>query len=503
MSLPADEQIDEFDDESILLMSKQFTDSLRKSTSAKTLAHMGKREKMSLIVIALLGGSLVPRSQVHGLIIAALTIISKILLLASQIMLTVIGYGLFLYPIAAVIIMGFLYSWLNRFSQANEIDLRLEGILLRWPSGQKKMLVWTDITSVFLFRPANTMLPQNWLLGFGTGMARPLNIRLPVASAVGSALYELLETRCPWASVDPDLIEAWEPAIADSHTELWLKSLSRAPKESELMPLFPGAVLKEGRYLILSRIGVGGQGTAYLAKDSVTDQEVVLKENLFPVFVDSETRAVAEKRFRQEIELLGQLRHDNVVRMIDSFVEDHRGYLVLDYIDGMSLRQLVKKHGVLAECQVRELAIQMCRILGYLHALSPPVVHRDFTPENLMLDKTQQLVLIDFNVARQLESTKTATVVGKHAYIPPEQFRGVADTRSDIYAFGATLYFLLTGVDPEPISQSFPRRINDSVSEAMNALIAKSTAQGVADRFQSAEEILKELSQLERTQSSQ
>src|SRR5262249_34843353 len=129
-----------------------------------------------------------------------------------------------------------------------------------------------------------------------------------------------------------------------------------------------------------------------------------------------------------------------------------------------------------------------------LHGLSPPVVHRDFTPDNLILNVDGTLKLIDFNVARQsVESTTSGTVVGKHAYLPPEQFRGMPETQSDIYAMGATLHFLLTGADPEPISVSHPRQICSDVSEELNAVVEKSTALDLQKRYQSVAELKADL----------
>src|SRR5581483_5192636 len=100
---------------------------------------------------------------------------------------------------------------------------------------------------------------------------------------------------------------------------------------------------------------------------------------------------------------------------------------------------------------------QMCEILAYLHGLEPPVVHRDFTPDNLMITDDGTLKLLDFNVAMSADNAATSsTAVGKHAYMAPEQFRGLPEPKSDIYSLGATLHFLLTGRDPEPISVSHP-----------------------------------------------
>lgn len=132
----------------------------------------------------------------------------------------------------------------------------------------------------------------------------------------------------------------------------------------------------------------------------------------------------------------------------------------------------------------------MCSILVYLHSQSPPVLHRDFTPDNLILGEDGTIVLIDFNVAEQREGFETSTVVGKHSYIPPEQFRGKATTQSDIYSMGCVIYFLLTGNDPEPISISHPKIQVEHLSENIDDFVAKATNPDSNQRFLSIDEML-------------
>jgi serine/threonine protein kinase len=117
-------------------------------------------------------------------------------------------------------------------------------------------------------------------------------------------------------------------------------------------------------------------------------------------------------------------------------------------------------------------------------------VHRDFTPDNLILGKDGKLKLIDFNVAQQIETATTGTVVGKQAYLPPEQFRGQATTASDLYAMGATLYCLATGRDPVPISQSKPSADGLIVSEPLDKLISDLTDIDETARPKSAQSVL-------------
>jgi serine/threonine-protein kinase len=237
-----------------------------------------------------------------------------------------------------------------------------------------------------------------------------------------------------------------------------------------------GAKLHDEQYKIIKELGVGGQGFAYLANDLESGKEIVLKEFVLPVYVDINARKQALDRFEQEARLLTKLEHPQVVKLYGFFVEDHRAYLALEHIDGENLRQIVSRKGALNEDTVRSLAAQMIDILAYLHSLAPPLVHRDFTPDNLILNKDGTLKLIDFNVAQQVESTTTGTVVGKQAYLPPEQFRGQATAKSDIYAMGATLHFLLTGADPVPISTSSPLAGGAQVSGEIDDWIQQLTA---------------------------
>jgi serine/threonine-protein kinase len=116
-------------------------------------------------------------------------------------------------------------------------------------------------------------------------------------------------------------------------------------------------------------------------------------------------------------------------------------------------------------------------------------VHRDFTPDNLILDKDGTLKLIDFDVAQQREQTTSATVVGKHAYLPPEQFRGKPCPQSDIYALGATLHFLLTGCDPEPLTSSHPLTVRPEIAAALDGIVARCTQLDLDKRYETAAQI--------------
>ena len=373
----------------------------------------------------------------------------------------------------------------------SSVNLDYDGVRLNWERGVLKRshcLRWQDMDKIELAFPPGKLSSQDGVVRFvGKPGHKSLELKLGAVSHI-----DLHEAITRWAgnlNRDAHLIEILRPSQEHSYTELWMQALSAPPRRERLAPLTPGALLQNDRFRIESQLGVGGQGTAYLAFANDTGSEVVLKEFILPVYVDMKVRRQALERMQNEVSMLSKLDNERIVRLHDFFVEDHRGYLVLERIDGHSLRQIVLDSGFMPEDRVRELSLQMCSILEYLQGLTPPVVHRDFTPDNLILGKDGILKLVDFNVAQQTEESATGTVVGKHSYLPPEQFRGKPTVQSDLYAMGATIYFLLTGEDPEPITSSHPILIKDTVSGALDEIVAKATALDLKKRYQTASEI--------------
>jgi serine/threonine protein kinase len=352
--------------------------------------------------------------------------------------------------------------------------------------------------------PAGKTSPQDCMIKFKGSSMENISAEYPIILKLGAIakeedrdkLLRALETWAPDVHRDAQLLEILTPAQDHSYTELWLQALSAPPKRERLTPLSPGSRLQESRYEVYDQLGVGGQGTAYLAMDHQSMHEVVLKEFILPVYVDTNVRRQALERMQNEAAMLRKLDNNRIVRLWDFFVEDHRGYLVLEKIDGVSLQQIVESRGEQSESEVQSLALQMCDMLSYLHGLNPPVIHRDFTPDNLILNKEGMLKLVDFNVAQQTEATATGTVVGKHAYISPEQFRGRPTPQSDVYSMGATLFYLLTGQAPEPIRASHPKSQRPDVSAEMDAIVARATAFDTKKRYQNVQELKNDLKAL-------
>ncbi len=348
------------------------------------------------------------------------------------------------------------------------------------------LVAWSSLRNIFMQRPENQSSSAFGSLCFQDDHGKVAKVRLQCLDSFDDKelLLNAINTWAPKVSKEASVIESLQPPSGYSYTELWLQALSAPPKRDRFKPLVADAHLKDNRYRILGSLGAGGQGFAYLAEDCAQHTEVVLKEFILPVYVDVRVRKSALEQFENEARILSRLQHPQVVHLQDYFVEDHRAYLVLEHIDGASLKEIVEHKGPLDQKEVVKLAFQMCDILSYLHNQAPPVVHRDFAPDNLLLGSDGVLKLIDFNVAESNDSaTTTGTVVGKPAYLPPEQFRGAPTSQSDVYSMGATLYFLLTGQEPEPISVSHAIEVNAGIDFALDQIIVNATQLEEKDRF--------------------
>jgi len=181
----------------------------------------------------------------------------------------------------------------------------------------------------------------------------------------------------------------------------------------------------------------------------------------------------------------------------DHFAEEGRNYLILEYLRGQDLRQFVKQNGAQPEHLVVNWACQIASILSYLHSQNPPIIHRDLTPDNLVRKDDDSVVLIDFGAANEFVGTATGTLVGKQAYIAPEQLRGKACMASDIYALGGTIYYLVTGKDPEALSESKLSEVL-SISPELDEIVAACTQLEPEDRKLTAEDLVAKLRALEK-----
>jgi serine/threonine-protein kinase len=248
-------------------------------------------------------------------------------------------------------------------------------------------------------------------------------------------------------------------------------------------PLKPGEILR-GRYQIRRIIGQGGMGSIYLADDNrLEGRQCALKEVEHDRTMPTDLLRQARDQFQREATVLARLDHPNLPKVSDFFSHGGRDYLVMDFIPGEDLRTILsesrQKAKFLPEADVLEWASQLADALEYLHGQAPPILHRDIKPGNIKLTPSGLVKLVDFGLVKILASDEmTVTVLqgrGTVQYTPLEQYGGDAghtDVRSDVYAFGATLYHLLTNTAPvearerflHPNSLMLPRQINPEIT---------------------------------------
>jgi len=282
-----------------------------------------------------------------------------------------------------------------------------------------------------------------------------------------------------------------------SFTQMWEADLLSRFGAATFVPLEAGAVLQSGRVTVVGQVAFGGLSAVYLSRLS-NGSLAILKEFVLPANADAICRDKALELFDREAKILGSLQHERIAKLLDHFVEGDKHYILLQHITGRDLREFVRDEGAQAWPTVLRWATEVCDILVYLHGLDQPLVHRDLTPDNLVLEPDGSVTLIDFGAANNFLGTATGTLVGKQAYIAPEQFRGKAAVQSDIYSLGCTICFLLTGQDPEPLSVSHPRERAPSVPAAVDDLVAACTALDLPERIASAAALRERLTLLAR-----
>ena len=269
---------------------------------------------------------------------------------------------------------------------------------------------------------------------------------------------------------------------------------------SQSLPV--GAELRE-RYEIIDLVGQGGMGAVYKANDQRLRGRVCAVKEVLPDLISGPgMEDQAQDQFYREASVLARLDHPNLPKVSDYFEQDGRQYLVMDFVPGQDLRQIVdeaRRHDTFVpEENVLAWAAQLCEALSYLHAQEPPVLHRDIKPSNIKLTPRGVVKLVDFGLVKLLQpdENRTVTVVqgrGTVAYTPLEQYggdTGHTDVRSDVYSLGATLYHLLTGQPPADAKQRFlkpgslipPRDINRRVSPRTERAILAAIAQHPDDR---------------------
>ncbi len=252
------------------------------------------------------------------------------------------------------------------------------------------------------------------------------------------------------------------------------------------------------RYLIQEVIGVGGMGSVYRARDLHFPNVVklVAVKEMVNSAPDETIRKTILQNFEREANLLATLTHPSIPRIYDYFSENDHVYLVLEYIHGQDIEEIINEtSGFLTEEQVLTWAIELCDVLSFLHNHKPdPIIFRDMKPSNVMIDSGGSIKLIDFGIAKTFQTGQKGTMIGTEGYSPPEQYRGEATPIADLYALGATLHHVLTRRDPRmepPFSYTDRpiRKINPGVSQELELVIDKALSYNPDDRFANADEM--------------
>lgn len=291
-------------------------------------------------------------------------------------------------------------------------------------------------------------------------------------------------------------------AAKTSAGTMWSKPTAFDPETGD-QSLQPGDMVG-GRYEIVKLLGEGGMGAVYRARDAELDRTVALKV-IRPELARNEQ---VLRRFKQELILARQVTHRNIIRIFDLGHSEGMRFITMEYIEGEDLSSLLARRGRLPAAEAAAIITQVARGLEAAHAEG--VVHRDLKPQNIMLDPSGKVSVMDFGIARSVDAagmTRTGALMGTPTYMSPEQAQGQkVDARSDLYTLGIIFYELLTGSAPFEANSAMAtlvRRIQEkpkgpmeaepSVPKRINEVVLKLLAVRPEDRYQSAAEILRDL----------
>ena len=265
----------------------------------------------------------------------------------------------------------------------------------------------------------------------------------------------------------------------------------------------------DGRYEIREIVGVGGMAVVYKAYDNIDDRMVSIKVLKDEFLANEEFR----RRFKNESKAIAVLSHPNIVKVYDVSLGDKLQYIVMEYVEGITLKEYIEQQGVIPWKEAVHFTTQILRALQHAH--DKGIVHRDIKPQNIMLLENGTIKVTDFGIARFSRGetrSMTEAAIGSVHYISPEQARGEAtDDKADIYSVGVVLYEMITGRLPfesdSAVSVALmqvqneatpPREINPSLPVGLEQITMHAMEKGIANRYQSAAEMLLDLDELKR-----
>ena len=259
-----------------------------------------------------------------------------------------------------------------------------------------------------------------------------------------------------------------------------------------------------GRYEIVKSIGEGGMANVYLANDKILDRKVAIKVLRGDLANDEKFI----RRFQREAQSVANLSHPNIVEVYDVEEEEGQHYIVMEYIEGKTLKQLLQKRGSLTLSEVIDIMLQLTD--GLAHAHDAYIIHRDIKPQNIMIQDDGLVKITDFGIAMALNATQltqTNSVMGSVHYLPPEQANGKSSTiKSDIYSLGILMYELITGSVPfkgdnaveialKHLKEKIPsiRRQNPTIPQSVENIVLRATAKNPKNRYDSVKDMNKDL----------
>ena len=264
-------------------------------------------------------------------------------------------------------------------------------------------------------------------------------------------------------------------------------------------------ILLDNRYRIVDKIGVGGMADVYLGEDTLLGRQVAIKV-LHANFANDDEFVT---RFKREAQAAGKLNHPNIVNMYDVGFDQNLHYIVMEYVDGETLKEYITRHGRLSIDEAVKFTIAIAEGLEHAHTMG--IVHCDIKPHNVIITRTGRVKVTDFGIARAMNATNTVmytnSILGSAHYLSPEQASGKpVDGNTDIYSLGVVLYEMLTGRVPfegeTPIAVALkhvrekvapPTRYNPSIPPLLEAVVMKALSKNPADRFDSISDMISDL----------
>ena len=252
--------------------------------------------------------------------------------------------------------------------------------------------------------------------------------------------------------------------------------------------------LVDGKYRIIAQTGKGGMSTVWLALNEKVNKQWAIKE------VKKSSSSTSDQIIKQnlvtEAGILRHLKHPHLPSIVDIFDRDDSFLIVMDYIEGRTLSDILKEQGRQPQADVVDWALQICSVFKYLHSLNPPIIYRDMKPGNVMLKPDGNIMVIDFGTAREYkhQSSEDTIHLGTKGYAAPEQFQDnhqQTDPRTDIYNLGATMYHLVTGKNPsKPPFKFLPiRQVDRTLSSGLESIILKCVAPDPNERYQTVDDL--------------